>query len=310
VAIRDVRMNPETGGMYALGKNPKDALGFTRRALGQALSLFNAPRNAVGVLDALPKYERALAFNALADKAPRDLTEKLVARTAVLSGRRFVRAIVSDKHSLEAGDDLHVLNVLREVLEATPAKVRFYRSLTFTAFEVVLTGTAADVKVGDTVLAKVNIWNSEVGTRSGSAEGGLHRLVCLNGMTVPVEGGTRDAWRHVGDVRARVRAAITAASARNAGFLQDFRGAHTDVLPAGTRADTLERVVRRLELPARVGTLANELWDADGAASAGDTRAGLVNALTRAAQSLPMDEASIVETAAGKLVTQGWGALS
>lgn len=50
-------------------------------------------------------------------------------------------------------------------------------------------------------------------------------------------------------------------------------------------------------------------WAMDGARSAGTTLGGLVNAVTRAAQDLPLVQAEAAEVAAGRLVDEGLAAL-
>lgn len=57
-------------------------------------------------------------------------------------------------------------------------------------------------------------------------------------------------------------------------------------------------------------TVAASKWDADGVKGAGDTRAGLVNALTRASKELVYANAAPVEAAAGRIISEGWAALA
>jgi len=89
-----------------------------------------------------------------------------------------------------------------------------------------------------------------------------------------------------------------------------FGDAYKDALPGSmTRGEVLQRAQRVFELPETTISLAQQLWDADGLKTAGDTRAGFVNALTRASQEQAITEAAITERVAGKVIATGWGAL-
>ena len=90
-------------------------------------------------------------------------------------------------------------------------------------------------------------------------------------------------------------------------FIQAF-GDSYEVPLEGTPAELADRAVKALELPMGAESIVNA-WAMDGSRSAGMTMGGLVNALTRASQDLPVADAEEVEVAAGKLVDEGLKAL-
>ncbi len=89
-------------------------------------------------------------------------------------------------------------------------------------------------------------------------------------------------------------------------------GVSSDYSPsfAPTRGEVITSAVKRFELPAKFGDSIAASWDMDRANGAGDTLAGLANAMTRASQELVIERASVIESAAGNLIKNGWGALT
>ena len=136
-------------------------------------------------------------------------------------------------------------------------------------------------------------------------------MLCLNFTTAWGEGAEEEiSIVHMGEARYKFQRAIRRVLDVVEPFIIAFGDAYQDRMPESkTRGQLIEAAVRRFELPARFGDTVAQSWDMDGANSAGNTRAGLVNAITRAAQGLPMDKAATVEGAAGRIVKQGWSAL-
>lgn len=309
VRAQALRMDSE-GRMYRLdpqGK-PGKALPYTHDALQHTVSYLSTPRGTTGVLEFLRPAARAVAFEDLAVRAPREAA--ITMRTLVSKGQRIIRAVTSDRHSLTAGDDGAIVRALRGMVNGD-AKARITRQWDRSDFEIVIPTRAREVKRGDLVYAKIHISNSE--TKGGSLEifGGLHRLVCENGIVASVnDAASGFSIRHVGDVTNRLNVALRVAVAGIEAFAVKFGEAYAVPL-VGTRAETLERVGRAFPgLGEDLLKTAERVWDADGVLSAGDTLAGAANALTRAAQDHHMGRALDAEIAAGRLVNVGWGALN
>lgn len=307
-----LRMNPSNGALYREGKDPaKSGLAYTHDAFQQLLSLVGAPRGAAGVLESLSPKTRATAFMELMGAGTRSDEDDLVFRTSLFGpGVRGVRAVVSPRHSQETGDDLVMINALRDALPEN-AGIRVVRTWDRTDIEAIMTTAKMEVRKGDILHAKVTLTNSETKAYKWKALGGLFRLTCLNGMT-RAESGSATSGKHVGNISGRIVTAIRESSKGIEDFANAFGRAYRDEFPTiyATRAAVLERVGKALDLPDHTLTLAGNVWDADGQLSAGNTLGGLANALTRASQELTFDDAETVEIAAGRLVTEGWGLLA
>jgi hypothetical protein len=308
VNAKAVRMT-QTAGLFSSGKSANNAFGYTHTGLSQLVSFLGAPRNATGVLEYLDPDARAFAFQSIAQKAMRD--ESIVLRTMRNGGRQIVRAVTSERHSLADGDDLATLEAIEASIPSN-ALVRFTRQWERSDFEIILPTQAFEVKKGDPVFARIHVTNSETKGASLNVFGGLFRAWCLNGMARPAdESESTFGIRHLGNPRQRIKNAIRVAILGINEFAEQFGEAHQIALPL-PQAETLERVGKAFpELSTAFLKSAGTVWGADGSEkSAGHTVAGLANALTRAAQELPMAEATEVQAVAGKIVARGLSALS
>jgi hypothetical protein len=303
VPLADIRMNPTSGGLYNRTKASPDTtagLAYTSTGLGQLLTYVDVPRNFKAALEYLTPAARAAAFN---DAMTRSAEKKNVTlRTVTAGDKRLIRSTVSDRHSLETGDDLTLLDGLSSILPGD-AKARFVRQWDRSFYEVILPQNKLTLRrVGD-VFFKLLVTNSE--TKHGSLEiaGGLFTLVCLNGMTRMTE-GTEVSIRHIGNLQSRISRYLRTATLGLEDFARQFDSAFDSALTL-PRAEVIERAVKRLELPERVGTSMAALWDADGIHAGGDTLGGLVQSMTRASQQESYETAAHMESQAGRLVNDG-----
>ncbi len=261
---------------------------------------------------ALPLDLRSTVFNHWATNSKRH--DNVVVRTFWGGKDRIVRAVTSPKHSLETGDDMAIVAALRTARPG--AKVRITRGLggEFSQIEVIWPMLDRQLVAGDVAYGGVRISNSETKGGSLRVEAFLLRVLCLNFTTAFTEDENvaELSLRHVGDLTKRLARMVMAAMDRIDPFVQAFGDAYKDGLPdfAPTRAAVLERAQKKALFSESVLHRANELWDADGLKSAGDTRAGFVNALTRASQELEVNTATVVERQAGRVILDGWDALS
>lgn len=303
VPLRDIRMNPTTGGLYNGSKHTPattEGLAYTHTGLAQLVSYVDTPRNFVAALEYLTPAARAAAFNDVVARSGEKRNVTL--RTVQAGDKRLIRSTVSDRHSLETGDDLTLLDGLSAILPAD-AKARFVRQWDRSFYEVILPQNKLSLRrVGD-VFFKLLVTNSE--TKHGSLEiaGGLFTLVCLNGMTRMTE-GTEVSIRHIGNLQSRISRYLRTATLGLEDFARQF-DATFDVQLGMTRAEVVERAVKSLALPERVGTSMTALWDADGIHAGGDTLGGLVQAMTRASQQESYETAAHMESQAGRLVHDG-----
>lgn len=302
VPLRDIRMNPTTGGLYNGAKHTAGStpgLAYTHTGLAQLVSYTDTPRNFTAALEYLSPAARAAAFN---DAVVKGEKRNVTLRTVQAGEQRLVRSTVSDRHSLTTGDDLALLESMRSVLPAD-AKARFVRQWDRSFYEVILPQNKLELRRVGQVFFKLLVTNSE--TKHGSLEiaGGLFTLVCLNGMTRMTE-GTEVSIRHIGSLESRMRRYLQTATLGLDQFATQFDAAF-DTQLALPRAEVVERAAKVLQLPERAATNMAALWDADGIHAGGDTLGGLVQAMTRASQSESYEVAAHVEAQAGRLVHDG-----
>lgn len=314
IPLHAIRMNPDTGGLYNVIKNPKGNAGIipTHTALAHLTSFVeSAPAQVVANLEFYPPQVRAAMVFDLLNRVP---TRDVTLRTALLSkgqgampDSRVIRAVVSDKHSREHGDDLAVIAELRKVESIANSKIRVVKRWDSTHVEVYLPHKVLEVKPGRPIYGKLNFSNSE--TKGGSYEASVATfdLWCKNGAVAQSK-GTTISIKHMGDIRYKMAASTKTIVELVDDVMRTQKEAYHTALPC-TRAEAIERLVKRHKLPEATGSALAALWDVDGAdMTAGDTVAGAVNALTRHAQSLDISKALTVEEVAGKVLAAGLGA--
>lgn len=314
VPIKALAMSPKTGGIYNHLKNAHGNMGIspTKTALQHLVSLTSDfPSSAVENLMFYPPETRALMFANLMGKTK---DKNIYLRTAVrgIVGQtedRVIRAATSDLHSLENGDDQAVIQQIERLPDAVlaNARMRVTKEWDFTHVEIVIPNKVKEVRPGVVINARINIENSETKGGSFVASVGTMNLVCLNGM---VGGGSNSTVtvRHMGDIRTKVRAGVVTVIDLVDVYLEEYLNAYKAQLP-GTRAEAIAKTQKRFKLPETTATALTTLWDVDGERGAGNTVAGLANAMTRYAQSLPVEQALKLEEAAGKVVSMGLDAL-
>lgn len=316
-SLRDVAMAEATGGLFSPKEtNAAHAIGYTRDGFAH-IAAFMKPssiRNGFSEnLLALPNALRAQVFNHWARIAPRG--EDVVIRTFRGGTKgRIIRAVTSDSHSLQTGDDLAVTGALYNL--GVDCRVRITREAggRISEVEVIWPMMDRQLVVGDIAYGGIRITNSETKASSLRVEAFLLRVLCYNFTTAFTEDVDARELKlnHVGDLTRRLPRLVEEARQRIEPFVKMFGDAYKDGMPAGlpTRGDVLERAEKVFDISPTVLKLAGSMWDADGLKSAGDTRAGFVNALTRASQELSITEAAEVERIAGKVVAGGWAALA
>lgn len=310
VPAQTVRMTADTGRLYADGKNTDNALSYTRNGFAQVAAFVKPDSVRTGFAEnmlALPASLRADVFNYHAKSHPRDTSLALRTLLNPETGKRYIRAITSARHSLETGDDGAVADVLADKAGALKgAKARITREPDRSEFELVWPMMARQLVVGDIALGGVRITNSETKAGALKVEAFLLRVLCYNFTTAETFDTNAEELtvRHIGDLTSKLPAMFEKALRRIDPFVKAFGDAYKIALPA-TRGEVLAKVQRIHSLPESTMTLAAQLWDADGEKSAGDTLAGLVNALTRASQQADIATAGDIERAAGRIAVSG-----
>ena len=315
VAAPSVRMFGADGGLYGEGKNPASALGYTPDGFAQVAQFIKPGviRNGFAEnMTALPSALRAQVFNHWATSTPR--ADDIVLRSFEGGKGRIIRAVTSPRHSLETGDDATVVSALLKL--APGAKLRVTREAGGRVSEIEVFWPMLDreLRVGDLAHGGIRVRNSETKAAALTVEAFVLRVLCYNFTTAFSRDFEADdiSLRHIGDLAPRIVRGIAHAQKRIEPLVFAFGDAYKDALPVimPTRAEALARVGKVFELPATTLERAAILWDADGVVTAGNTRAGLVNALTRASQDEGISAAGNTERAAGRVIMDGWGALA
>lgn len=313
--VQKIRMAPDTGRLYGDGHRTDSALGYTDAGFRHAWGMVQPPtvRGGADLMLALPEPIRALAWDELAKRSTRAADDGAVLRTIVNpgSGARVIRAVVTQRHSQETGDDGAVLSALAKMDGiANGAKLRVTRTFDRTDLEVIWSLADREIKVGDVVKACAHISNSETKAGSLRVAAKILRVQCYNFTTAYSEGGDEDiALRHIGDLGPRLAEALARAIKRVEPFVLAFGDAYGKAFPdfAPTRGELVERFVRRFGLPEAFGQATIATWDEQN--NGGDSLAGLVHAFTRASQDLDMANAERIESIAGRAIVRGWDVL-
>ncbi len=316
VPLQGILMSPENGGLYGKSSNGAKALGYTEAAFSQA-SNFLKPDSVRGgfaqTILALPPKIRAEAFNHFAASAPAD--KSVVLRTILapqrqnqeLVLRRSIQAVVSERYSVM--EDHYIAEDLNSALP-DGARARFTQTEGRSDLEIFWPAMTRQLKVGDIALIALHAVNSQIGRHSIKLTPKILRVLCLNFTTAWGVGLEEEiSFKHMGEVREKFRVAVKRALQAVEPFILAFGDAYQNPLPKLNRAEVIERTMKVFELPQRFGQEAIAVWDADGDKSAGDTLAGLANAMTRASQTMGFDRAEVVEEAAGRIIRQGWQSL-
>lgn len=315
--IRWKNLVMHSSGLIGDAQVPNVALAQSSTGLEHVVQLVK-PRGvqtASAMLRSLPGALRAQVFNEWAtQRAARDDKDATVYLRTYRpeGGKRVVRAVVSSAYS--PVEDMWLLAALLKArlpaASRDAAKVRVDVREDGSTIEVIFPLFNREIRVGDVLWAYIRLDNSQTKQGSVRVSAGVFRVLCYNCTTAYSADHSAEALRHVGApdrMVARIVEAISAAALRIEPLCDAFTRATDDALPPGGRSSALEKLEKAKLLTEGEAALAATAWDADGERSAGDTMAGLVNALTRGSQQLRQDEAAHVEALAGRLLMEGLG---
>jgi hypothetical protein len=160
-----------------------------------------------------------------------------------------------------------------------------------------------DIFADDRLLAGIHIANSEVGKRSVTVDALVFRLVCSNGLIRLIKGKSLLQQRHIHLSQPRFQAALQQAMgqalATSAGFIEQLVWATTEPVP------DVEAALKALSHTHHFSQSFQELVKLallQEKPAQQETKFGLVNALTNAAQRLDANQRYEVEVLAGKLL--------
>lgn len=318
VPVQRIRMNPVNGGVFGLGYEPVPALGYSGTGFGQLASFMKPATVTSGfapTLLALPPAIRAEAFNHFASTQTREkeVVLRSIKAPAYQNGavilKRSMTAVVSERYS--AVEDHDIVADINAVLP-DGARARYTQSESRSDLEILWPAMTRELKVGDIALIGLQVTNSQTKANAITLTPKILRVLCLNFTTAWGEGETEVVIRHIGEARQKFAAALKKAIDAVAPFVLAFGDAYANRFPAAlpTRGEVIGKFIKAYDLSEKFGPQVAAAWDADGAMSAGDTLAGLSNAVTRAAQTLTLEGSEAYERAAGRVIVEGWNALT
>jgi hypothetical protein len=185
-SLRMVVVRDSKPGLFSTVSNGPQVPAIRPIAHGQIGTYLGIPK---------PYYDRML------DKDPALLADNVNRWFRDTGDRRMLRTMAGDLRAFMSDRYHRIEN--EEIAEAV-LPVLMEAGVTIRSCEVtekrmsivaLLPRVRAEVKVGDIVEAGVRVGNSEVGFGAASVSPFVHRLVCLNGMTVP---DRKLSARHVG----------------------------------------------------------------------------------------------------------------
>ena len=324
VRLSELRMDPQDGSLTR-GGGP---LAMTGRGLGHLLD-FVAPagvRSPESSLAALSPRVRADAVNEWIGQAVRNgartdvikghrVEKPLVLQTRKPDGRqRMIEAVTSERYAVLPDAALARAVAEAERMGRIPAGGKCRVTIGPTGrvdLEVIWPAMQREIRVGDVLMARARVGHGHGKIAGIEADAGAFRVLCYNCTTAWTEDEHATRTIHVGDPAKILTAVVNdlvAAAKRVEPLVFAFGEAYRIALPK-PRTDVVAELVKARKAHGDfTSTLAEQsiaLWDMDGEASAGDTLGGLANAITRATQLMPFDQALRGEALAGMLVQRG-----
>lgn len=161
-----------------------------------------------------------------------------------------------------------------------------------------------DVLPNDRVFVGIHLANSEVGFRAVTVDAVVWRLVCLNGLVRRVAGKSLLRQRHIhvsdGRFTSLLEDAVGQATVVAAGFIEQMAHATRTFVPNPEGA--IARLGEAWNLSRQTQEYITLALLGEPKTGQQDTLYGLVNALTNAAQRLPVDDRFHLETLASLLL--------
>lgn len=217
-----------------------------------------------------------------------------------------LRAVLTDKYT--ELDNHFVFNLLSNALENGEVVdiKNFDLNSKYLNFRAVFPDLKADIGSvfqKDEVMVGIHVTNSEVGASSLRIHACLWRQICSNGMIAPVggsESGGLLIQRHAGlttrEMQGRVIDAINESMLAGDGLIEQF--ARTKDIKIEKPMDVLKKLAQDKKYTNKFTDDLISSYHTEPDASA----FGIVNAMTRASQTLPFEQRLEVETDAGKVM--------
>ena len=287
---------------------------YTRHALNQAVIRIK-PESVVGMagyLAACPPDLRSTNFNFwhqfyYGPDAERVTQNKVIMRTRFgEDGFPIIRAIMSQ--SYVPVDDAPLLEQFMTVV-APGGHVRTARGDLRSRFDVFWPTMKQQLTRGEPVMVSMRLTNSETGVSSIRLEPAVYNTQLNSSIIIPATADV--AIRHIGEAHRRLVNAFEKAMDLVNPFMEMLNESYNDYV--GERFDTteqlsdcLKRIFKLNETTMLVLESELQLGEAFTSCAWDGSRAGLVDALAKVANRMPIEEGEELQRAAGVLVMKGW----
>lgn len=286
---------------------------YTRHALNQAVIRIK-PEGIIGLagyLAACPPDLRSTNFNFwhqfyYGPDADRITQNKVIMRTRFgEEGFPIIRAIMSQ--SYVPVDDAPLLKQFATVVPPG-AHIRNARGDTRSRFDVFWPTMKQHLVRGEPLMVSMHLTNSETGVSSIRLEPAIYNTQRNSSIIIPATADV--AIRHIGEAHRRLANSFDKAMNLVNPFIEMLNESYNDYMDdrfdtTGQLADCLKKAFKLSE--AAMLAMENELGLCDNTSVAWDgSRAGLVDALAKVANRMPIEEGEELQQAAGVLVMKGW----
>lgn len=303
VLFEDLLMDEEAGlGIDLAGT--RHTFQYTRHALTQAVSRIK-PEGTVGVAGyfaACPPDLRAENFNFWHEFYYGPDATDIVKNDVMLrtrfgeDGLAIIRAVVSQ--SYVPIDDAPLM---RQFLSVVPdgAHVRNARGDLKSRFDVIWPTMKKVLVRGEPIFVAVRLLNSETGVSSVRLEPMVYSTQSRTAIIIPA--GKDVSIRHIGEAGDRLIKAFTVTQDAIDPFVEMLNQAYSDLM-----IDRFETVDQMLECVKRAFTFNESTMKKIQENLAGNARSDLIDAITRTADGLPIEDGEELQKAAGVVTMRGW----
>ena len=309
VSFNDIRIDDD-GSLYTPENNKElgTNLKYTRNALVQ-LANHIRPSDVSGFgkyLTTCPSHLIRENFNYWHNQYKYNNAKRLTILKCRLDddGLPVVRGAVSDIYK-EVGD-LRVLDMTKPFLPAG-AHFKASRGDTKSRYYAMWPNMVNQLKVGDVIHVALGIINSETGNGGIRFEPIIYQIACYNCTIVPIH-GTDVSISHIGDPELRLRTKINIAIAQVQPFVDMFKAAYDDQFKEETEEEIFENIGKIFKISDKRMETVKAKFD-EFERGNGLNRAGVVNAITRAAQEYDVETGEDMQRNAGLLIKEGWNML-
>jgi len=287
-------------GLVAYGDNESSVKLITEANAKELDMTDHAFAQVCGRLKIPPRYLRRVESRLQAECLNFDLKQVADDKKFLLRCKgNLLRGFLSDKYSKIENRD--VLDIFQEISQSMSHQVRSFHLDDRGCWMKILVN---DLRKWDPsnkskeLFVGLLLGNSEVGARSVSVEPFVYRLACTNDMVIQTESVIRERHMYLtpAELKIRVAKGLNAALETGGEVLDRFIGAHQEKVEKP--GEVIMRIARQRGISQKMTDQIRLSYEEEPE----PTRFGVINAFTRAAQTLETDARVEMERLAGHLL--------